>query len=462
MEATEAPAISTIRRIVVRRWPTVMLVVAIAVAASAVAVARRAEHYSSTGLLLIVPLAQYDQTFLGTRMFRDSGDATLTAATAAQVLHTEVIASAAGEQLADGTSANAILAEVSVTATTDTNVLRVVASADSAARARRLATVFVESAIQTRAQSIRADLTRRITVLSERPPVLGSDLDTLRAALRAGTDPTLQLAQLPGAAQRASATPAAAIIALGLVGGLLLGLLAALGLDQLGGRVLDELDARRIFRVAVWATVPALPRRRRRTAPVALSRHPPSARAAYDQLAAQIGRWDPAGGMFALISPADEDGRTTSAAAISCALAKRGRRPVLVALDVVPGNQIAADLTAAGVELIAAAEHQPPRPMREILEQARRAGDIVVVDGPPVSRPIDLAGAALSAQLLLVVRVGHTTREQLAQARDVLEEMGIRPAGMIILATRVRRARRSSQEAGGHAAKTGGAVRESS
>ncbi len=461
MEAAEAPGISAIRRTIVRRWPVVLLIVAIAVAASAVAVEGRSEHYDSTGQLLIVPLAQYDQTFLGTRMFRDSGDATLTAATAAQVLHTDAIAAAASAQLADGTTADAILADVRVTATADTNVLRVVASADSAARARRVATAFVEAVVQTRARTIRADLTRRIAVLTKRPPVLGSDLDALQAALRTGTDPTVQVAQLPGAAQRASATSAVAILALALVGGVFLGLLAALGLDQLGGRVLDEPDARRIFHVAVWASVPALPRRARPRSAVAPSRQPAAVRAAYDDLAAQIGRWDPSSGVFALISAGDGDGRTTSAAAISSALAKRGRRPALVSLDVVSGNQFSADLAAAGVELFAEAKHEAPRPVREILEEASRAGDIVVVDGPPVSRAIDLATIALSAQLVLVVRIGHTTREQLAQARDVLEEMGIRPVGMIILATRAARARRAAAEADGHAANTGGAVRES-
>ena len=72
-----------------RQWAAVVLITVIALVASVASVVGRSSSYQATAQLLIVPLSQDDQIYFGTRMLRDAGDPSLTAASAAQVLHTE-------------------------------------------------------------------------------------------------------------------------------------------------------------------------------------------------------------------------------------------------------------------------------------------------------------------------------------------------------------------------------------
>src|SRR5918994_1790311 len=68
------------------RWPLVCLITAAAVAACYVAVSQRSESYRATAQILITPISQYDETFLGLEAVRDSGDPVRTAQTASTLL----------------------------------------------------------------------------------------------------------------------------------------------------------------------------------------------------------------------------------------------------------------------------------------------------------------------------------------------------------------------------------------
>ena len=299
----------------------------------------------------------------------------------------------------------------------------------------------MSSALAVRARLVSADLDRRIAILSARrlsgsgsAAVPAEQLEALRAARQDGTDPTLQVAQLPGPAKASSQTPAGVVIALAVLGGLFLGVLAAVGIDRLAGRVRDEQDALAIYNLPVWARVPAAPRRLRREGPIAPSRMTAAGQAAMRSLSAQIGRWSPQGGAFAVISPTDGDGRTTTAVGVAAALAARGRGTALVLLDPLADGTAMTDLRAAGVDVVSA-DGEGSRPLSETLESARQRADVVVIDGPPFSRGADVVAVAVSSELVLAVHVRVTSRHQLRQLRDVLEEIGARPAGLVLVGT---------------------------
>jgi capsular polysaccharide biosynthesis protein len=433
MDAGESSPIAAFRRSISRRWLVVVLVAAVAVGAAAIATSARSSQYTSTGELLIVPLAQYDQVYFGSGMFRDSGDATLTAPTAAEVLHSYDIARAAAARLADGTSADEVLAGVRVIAVANTDVLQVVASARSGAGAIRLASAFVDAVISTRAREVSGDLERRIAVLRTRPAGARSNLDALRVALRAGSDPTVEVAQQPVRAKSASSLSAAAIIALALGGGVFLGLLGAFALDLLSSAVLDEADATRMLGLAPWGRVPRLERSLRQrgdaVAPSQLSRR---AGSEYEEVAAQIARREPAGGVYAVVSPAEADGRTTTAAALCAALAKRGLRCALVSVATPPGAQLSAELANRGVALVSGAA-DGAHPLGKAVQDAQEVADVVVIDGVSLRRAGDLAALASLARLLVVVRLGHTPKDLLVQARTVFAELGAPPVGAVVL-----------------------------
>ena len=82
----------------------------------------------------------------------------------------------------------------------------------------------------------------------------------------------------------------------------------------------------------------------------------------------------------------------------------------------------------------------PPNPadilgsqkMGQLLTQLKAQADVVVLDTPPVTVAMD--ASVLAAQtdgLLLVVRAGHTRRDRIAQAQEMLERFRVRLLGAV-------------------------------
>jgi capsular polysaccharide biosynthesis protein len=437
LQTSEGSPFANLATVLRRRWPVVAVVALIAVAAAAGALATRSRSYQATAKLLVVPVSQDDQIYFGTGMLRDAGDPSLTAATTAQILHSENIAKQTAAQLT-GMTADSVLQHVEVGPSAESNVLLVTGTAGSSTDAVRLADAYVRSITTVRWHVVSAGLRRRIAALEARPSTSQQQVEPLRAALRNGSDPTLVVTQPAAAAKASAQSPAAVILILALAGGLFLGALVALGLDALTGRVRGADDARRAFRLSLWGEIPTLPRKLRHGGAVAPSRLSPGAIRAFHAAAAHIAHWTSDGGVFALISPSDRDGRTTTAVNVATALAMQGRRAALLSLDTDLDRQIVADLHTAGVELL----NDGSVPLRDALERARDVADVVVIDGPPAHRAINLVAEPLSAQLLLVVRVDHTRRQDLVAAREVLEEIGARPLGMVLLGSELPRRKR--------------------
>ena len=218
---------------IVSRWPVVLLIALVAVAAALVASLSRDASYSAKVELLVTPLAQYDETFLGTSLVRDAGDAARTASTVAATLDSRAVDAETAARFGEGWSADRVADHVDVGALDDANVVEVSGRASDRATAARLATTFAEAALDVRWEVISTELGQRIAVLDDLAdatggePALLRDRELLAATRRSGHDPTLRLQDVePRVSEEGLGTPL--LVVLALIGGLVLGALAAL------------------------------------------------------------------------------------------------------------------------------------------------------------------------------------------------------------------------------------------
>jgi capsular polysaccharide biosynthesis protein len=230
-------ALSRIRE-VVRWWPLMILLVLIAVAAAVWSASQQHSTYSATTKLEVVPLAQWDETFVGTSLVRDGGDPKRTAATAAAVLDTRAAADVTARHLGNGWTGEAVDAATKVSADQNANVVDIVSTTRDASVAVRMANEFAHAILDERWRAIAAELDARIASVTPGK----STSDTVAARRQAiadvrqsGTDPTLRMVSTSPAVEnpRQSIIVAAGLAALG---GLFLGLLAASGMVELRRR----------------------------------------------------------------------------------------------------------------------------------------------------------------------------------------------------------------------------------
>jgi capsular exopolysaccharide synthesis family protein len=83
----------------------------------------------------------------------------------------------------------------------------------------------------------------------------------------------------------------------------------------------------------------------------------------------------------------------------------------------------------------------PPNPadilgsnrMRALLLRLRDLSDVVILQAPPVTVAVDASVLAVQTDgLLLAVRAGHTRRDRIDQAKDILERFRVRLLGAVM------------------------------
>jgi hypothetical protein len=225
-------------RDIVRWWPLILLPALLAVGAAVWSMSQQAPAYTATTRLVIVPLAQWDETFLGTSLVRDSGDAKRTATTLAAVMNSRQAAATASRYLGNGWTPELVDKAIEVAVVQDTNVIEVVAESTDPARAVSVSEGFARATLDARWQTISAELDSRIAAvfgagIAQSPQGdAATRLQTLTVIRQSGADPTLRLDSTSPAVQTAQ-LPFAVVVALAAAGGLFLGLLAAFGVVRL-------------------------------------------------------------------------------------------------------------------------------------------------------------------------------------------------------------------------------------
>lgn len=228
---------------IVRWWPLMVVTTLIAVAAGIVSTTQQEPSYAARMRVVVVPLVQWDETFLGTSLVRDSGDTSRTTATVAALLDSRDAAATAAEFLGSGWTAQSVEAAIEVSAGDDTNIIDVEARSIDRARAVGLAAGFVDAVLAERWRTISAEVISRIEALSDpdiSDDVVNSDivsgrLQTLSAIRNSGSDPTVKVESTTPVV-RVEQMSVGVVVGLAAAGGLVLGVLAAVGLVHLRRR----------------------------------------------------------------------------------------------------------------------------------------------------------------------------------------------------------------------------------
>jgi Mrp family chromosome partitioning ATPase len=71
-----------------------------------------------------------------------------------------------------------------------------------------------------------------------------------------------------------------------------------------------------------------------------------------------------------------------------------------------------------------------------MLEEAMQLADYVIIDSPPLNEVVDALPLARAAdEVLIVVRLGQSRLNKIAQLGELLAENGIRPSGFAVVGT---------------------------
>jgi capsular exopolysaccharide synthesis family protein len=463
----------------IRAHPLVVALVTVATLLSAVLwLTLRADSYDATAQLLVTPLPQDDQTFLGLQLLRDSGDPTRTVQTAATLVESQQAADRAAQKLGKGWTGEEVLSRVEVEPQGESNVLAVTGRGSSAEEAMRIANEFAGSALAIRNEALATQIAAAITRLTTRlDQQRGDQTDEQTArleqleAVRSEGDPTLSLSQ-PALEGTAVGAGKPVVLFLALLAGLALGSVAAILMEMADRRVRTEDELLRLFPLPILARVPLYSRRQ--WTPSGASQNglpwqmPPGVREGFRTLVAQLEDGSSQRGKAIMITSASTgDGKTTSAINLAVSLAAGGESVVLFDSDIrkpnvgttigVSGTSRLQRLLSESSSLegfLRPAPHLPSlsvlalgagegdtalveamnRRLPQLIEEARQRASYVVVDTAPlgeVSDALHIAGDV--DDIVIVTRPGHSNRTHLITVRDLLSRTGHMAAGFLVI-----------------------------
>jgi capsular exopolysaccharide synthesis family protein len=464
----------------IRAHPLIVVLVTLtAVAASVGFLLARSPRYEATADILINPLPPETQVFLGLPLIRDAGDPARTAQTAASLIESRAAADLTAQRLGAGWDGDRVLDAVKVAPRGESNVLGVTATANEPVEAARVATTFSRAALETREADIVGAAQELITQLEARQRALPADsaareeigarLEQLQTII-AGGDPALSLSQEALPPDSAVGASPALILALAVLAGVTLGSGTAVLLELLARRLRDEGEALAVYPLPTLVRVPELPGRRRARRPGSLWHMVPEVREPFRTLAVQL---DEPGGTRVLMvtSPSAGDGKTTSAVNLAVSLAETGKRVVLLDFDLRKpdvGDALRLEDAAGFMQLTERNDRLEPllqtvsevwsmrvlairgevedpgfitglvdlvgQRLPQLVAEARTLADYVVIDTAPLGEVGDALRLVRDVDdIVLLVRPGNTNRAQLEMVRDLLERVGKRPLGYIML-----------------------------
>jgi capsular exopolysaccharide synthesis family protein len=479
----EGMTLETFLRVLRRRW-RVIAVCALAACGAAVAfsVAQDKDYESSAKVLFRDP--GLEQSALGVPS--GSQDPQRAATTNLELGGVRVVAARTAERLrSPGVDREVVSSSVDISANSGSDLASVSATTGDPVLSARMANVFAEEYIAFRRDSDRArvseaaDEVRR--QLAELAPLdqsgpLGERLR--RQAQRLDTLGTLmtQNVQLVETARpnRSAVGPSPRRnAAVGLLLGLLLGLALAFLLERFDRRLREPEDAEEAFGLPIVARIPAS-RALRRAASWRQLDLPPAEAEAFRMLRANLRYFNAAEPIRSLVvtSAVSGEGKSTVAWNLALVEAQAGRRVLLIEANLrrpqlaerleLPGSSglsmiLAgfADNEEAGVSLnrgamidVIPAGPPPSNPaellesgtMEALLERATERYDLVLIDTPPALAVSDVTPLLNWVDgVLVVARLGHTTRDHAADLQTRLHAGHGRVLGVVLNGDRARR-----------------------
>jgi capsular exopolysaccharide synthesis family protein len=465
-----------------RRW-LILAVLAITVGAAIAYVTTAAKVYKADAQMLVTPVSSSDQTFVGLGLIRDSNDPTRDVSTAAQlVTNTDVAARVKRELHLPGTPTD-VLKKVEAAPIAQSNLVTVTAQGPSPGAAQRLANAFARQTVADRTERLHAQLDAILPPLRARVAQLpavdrtgqGSLGDRLAAleTLRAGPDPTLKVQTLAARPDSQSSPRPKLTLAAGIVSGLILGIVAAFGLQALDPRLRREEQLRELYGLPILSRIPRDRRGRSGRGHTALApeRLAPATHEAFRTLRAMLAAMHPdmpKARSVLVTSASPGEGKTTVAINLAHALAQAGSQVTLVeadlrrptigpALGLSPPRQGTASVLIRQVPLddalVVTEKYGPDLQLllaeqagdwmvdrlslptaRQIVADAEATADFVVIDSAPLTEVIDALPLAREVDdVLLVARLGKTNLRKLSELGELLAQNDITPVGIALV-----------------------------
>ncbi len=460
--------------IVRRHWRLIVIVVFASVAIFAILHEREAKSYTATASVTFQSDTLLDSALNISTV--TSSEPQREADTEVLIAHSAGVAEAVRAQLKTASSTNELLGEVKVEAAPTADVLNIIATTHDPKLSATLANAFAAQYIEFRAKSQLAGISSDEAKIREQIaalPAKSAERTTLeQTLLRLGS---LEAVAASGTSIIGRATPPTAPSGGGVSESIVIGFLvgAAIAfslvflLESLDRRVKTIADFERGYRLPALVGVP-------RTSSRVISAENSALLEPYRILRSALGFSAAARELNTLLvtSAVAGEGKTTVAVNLAHVIALSGRRTVLVELDLRrPTTFGPIDLAAKrGVTtaITGAAElgsllvrplpelqnllvlpsgalpHNPSELLgvervAEAIAELAEDGSMVIIDTPPLNPVADthvlLDNPAIDAAVV-VARVDRTTREQMRQARSILDQHKVQPIGVVVTGVR--------------------------
>ena len=466
------------RILLARKGVIVACFVVAAGAALALSVSQQKEYTASASLLFRD--ARLDQTLFGSTYFTNE-DPTRDAATNAKLVSLEVVAARTAKALHNGMTASEIQSEVTIEQQGQANVVSIQATDPHPRLAARIPNEFARQYIAFRRDADRAKVhdaqilvQHQLDALSaaKRRSGQGRSLQQraeqlqILASLQTGNAELVQPADVPSSPS--SPTPKRDAILGGLLG-LLLGVGLAFLLERLDRRLKDPQEIAAAFERPILGAVPES--RAIASAERGIHDLAPGEAEAFRMLRANLRYFNVDREIHSVLitSSAPADGKSTVAIHLALAAAATGSKVMLMEADLrhptlarrlgLRGDIGLSQVLAGEIEGIHHVVHQvdaglrgrtldvvtsgpiPPNPtdlieserMRDLIHVAEARYDLVVIDTPPTSVVSDAIPLVKEVSGVIVVcRLGKTTRESATHLRNQLENLEANTLGVVI------------------------------
>jgi capsular exopolysaccharide synthesis family protein len=471
---TAQPALGRFLQTVRERLLLVFIVFAVVVGAAVVYVATADKVYEADADILVTPVPTQEAVLSTVGVIVQSADPSLDVETANQLIDSPAVGERAAKTLDEGQSGEELRDSTSVAPIPESNIVAVTASGPSPEAAAERANAFAAAAVETRSETIAANIEQVLPQLREdlaesedesSSQSISNTIATL-IAFRASGNATIQVeteASPPGSAASPRTVP---ILVGAVIIGLALGIAAAFTAQVLDPRLRREEQLRGLFSLPILARIT---REKSRRGPLTRPNLTPVGQEGYRTLRAAVAAASrEEGGPHSILigGSGPSEGKSTTAINLATALAMAGKKVILIDADLRrPSIGSALELgERPGVVSVLLGEvpfdHaliQAPEienlnllvadragtdyadlfslpAARRMLAEAERSADYVVIDSPPLGDVVDgLQLAHHVDEVLLVVHLGRTRIRKVRELAELLASSGIRPIGIALL-----------------------------